>query len=326
MNRKILIVLGVVVAAIAILASSSLFIVGQAEQAIVLQFGDPKRVIREPGLKVKLPFIQNVVYYDKRLLDYAPPAEEVIASDQKRLVVDSFARYRIVDPLRFYQTVGTEALVQARLGATVSGSLRRVIGNVTLAQVLSDERSKILEEIRDDVNKAATAFGIDVVDVRLRRADLPEENSQAIFARMQSEREREAREFRAQGAELAQRIRSRAERERTVIVADAQKQAQILRGDGDGLSIKIYSDAFSQDAAFFAFYRSMQAYRESLTNDTSMVLSPDSDFFRFFGNRAGTAPGGAAAGDGGPVPPPDRAGQRAPGAPATAAPAAPAAQ
>lgn len=234
MNRKFLVGLGVAVVAAVILATSSLFIVNQAEQAIVLQFGDPKRVIQDPGLKVKLPFVQNVVYYDKRLLDFAPPSEEVIASDQKRLVIDAYARYRIVDPLRFYQSIGSEALAQTRLGATISGSLRRVIGNVTLAQILSDERSRIMEEIRLDVNKAAANFGLDVVDVRLRRADLPEENSQAIFARMQSEREREAREFRAQGAELAQRIRSRAERERTVIIAEAQRQAQILRGEGEG--------------------------------------------------------------------------------------------
>ena len=291
MNRKVLVGVGIAIVAVLILATSALFTVNQAEQAIVLQFGDPKRVIREPGLKVKIPFIQNVVFYDKRLLDYAPPSEEVIASDQKRLVVDSFARYRIVDPLRFYQTVGSEALVQTRLGATVSASLRRGIGNVTLAQVLSEERSKILEEIRIDVNKAATNFGIDVIDVRLRRADLPEENSQAIFARMQSEREREAREFRAQGAELAQRIRSRAERERTVIIAEAQKQAQVLRGDGEGESVKIYGDAFGKDPSFFSFYRSMQAYREALgAGDTTMVLSPDSDFFRFFSNRDGGPP------------------------------------
>ncbi|MGE0714570.1 MAG: protease modulator HflC [Alphaproteobacteria bacterium] len=291
MSRKLLIGVGVAILAAVILATSSLFIVNQAEQAIVLQFGEPKRVIRDPGLKVKVPFIQNVVYYDKRLLDYAPAAEEVIASDQKRLVVDAYARYRIVDPLRFYQTIGAEALAQTRLGATISGSLRRVIGNVTLAQVLSDERAKIMEEIRVDVNRAAANFGLDVIDVRLRRADLPEENSQAIFARMQSEREREAREFRAQGAELAQRIRSRAERERTVIIAEAQKQAQILRGEGEGESVKIYADAFGKDPRFFSFYRSMQAYREALgAGETTMVLSPDSDFFRFFSNRDGVAP------------------------------------
>jgi membrane protease subunit HflC len=288
MNRKILIGAGVVAVAAVILATSSLFVVNQAEQAIVLQFGEPKRVIQEPGLKVKIPFIQNTVFYDKRLLDFAPPSEEVIASDQKRLVVDTYARYRIVNPLLFYQTIGSEALAQTRLGATISGSLRRVIGNVTLAQVLSDERANIMEEIRVDVNKAATSFGLDIVDVRLRRADLPEENSQAIFARMQSEREREAREFRAQGAELGQRIRSRAERERTVIIAEAQKQAQILRGEGEGESVKIYADAFGKDQRFFSFYRSMQAYREALgAGDTTMVLSPDSDFFRYFSHQDG---------------------------------------
>lgn len=309
MNRKFLIGLGVAVVAAVILATSSLFIVNQAEQAIVLQFGEPKRVIQEPGLKVKLPFVQNVVYYDKRLLDFAPPSEEVIASDQKRLVIDTYARYRIVDPLRFYQSIGSEALAQTRLGATISGSLRRVIGNVTLAQILSDERSRIMEEIRLDVNKAAANFGLDVVDVRLRRADLPEENSQAIFARMQSEREREAREFRAQGAELAQRIRSRAERERTVIIAEAQRQAQILRGEGEGESVRIYADAFGRDPSFFAFYRSMQAYQEAINpGDTTMVLSPDSDFFRYFTNREGVpAPAAAPVPAGVPAPAPARA-------------------
>jgi membrane protease subunit HflC len=283
MQRPLLIASGVVLAAALILAMSALFVVSQTEQAIVLQFGEPKHVVRDPGLHVKIPFVQNVERYDRRVLDFEPPAEEVIASDQKRLVVDSFARFRIVDPLLFFQSVGTEGGARGRLGATISGTLRRVLGGVTLAAVLSDERDRIMKQITEEVSRQARAFGIEVVDVRLRRADLPEENSQAIYARMQSEREREAREFRAQGAEFGQRIRSVAERERTVLIAEAQREAQIKRGQGDGESVKIYADAFGRDPSFFAFYRSMQAYREALGNrDTTMVLSPDSEFFRYF--------------------------------------------
>lgn len=290
MSRPLL--TGAIVAAVValLLAFSSLFIVNQTEQAIVLQLGEAKRIIQEPGLKAKIPFIQNVVYYDNRVLDYEPPAETVIAADQKRLVVDSFARFRITDPLRFYQSVGNETAARSRLGSTISGSLRRVLGNVTLASVLSEERERIMRQIRDEVNAQTKAFGIDVIDVRLRRADLPEENSQAIYARMQSEREREAREFRAQGAEFAQRIRSIAERERTVLLAEAARQAQVLRGQGDGESVKISADAFGRDPGFFSFYRSMQAYRESLAgHDTTFLVSPDSEFFQYLSTPRGNA-------------------------------------
>lgn len=288
MNRTLLGALGIGVIVLAVVGYSALFTVSEAEQALVLQFGEPKSVVREPGLKVKLPFIQNVVYYDRRVLDYDPSAEEIIAADQKRLVVDTYTRYRIVNPLQFYQRVRTEQGVALRLGPLVTGALRRVIGNVTLASVLSDERDDIMREIRDQVSAQAEDLGIDVIDVRIRHADLPEENNQAIYARMQSEREREAREFRAQGAELAQRIRSRADRERTVILAEARKKAQILRGEGDSESVRIYAEAFGKDPEFFAFYRSMEAYREALGDpDTTMVLSPDSDFFRYFGDVTG---------------------------------------
>ncbi len=276
MNRTVLTAAAIAAVVIIVLALSAFFTVDQTEQAIVLQFGEFKRQVRDPGLHVKLPFIQNVIYYDRRVLDTDPPTEEVIAADQKRLVVDSYARFRIVDPLQFYQSMGTE---QAARGS-----------------VLSDERSKIMRQITDEVATQAKPFGIDVIDVRLRRADLPEENSQAIFARMQSERQREAQEFRAQGDEFAQRIRSVAERERTVIIAEAQKQSQILRGQGEGESVKIYADAFGKDKNFFAFYRSMQAYREALGGqNTTLVLSPDSDFFRFFGSADGK---GGSAGNG----------------------------
>jgi modulator of FtsH protease HflC len=289
MNTRLLTILGIVLVAGGILVTSSFFIVGQTEQALVLQLGEVRRVIREPGLKFKRPFVEDVITYDKRVLDFEPPHEEVIVSDQKRLVVDAYTRYRIVNPLLFYQTVGTEQGVRARLSALVTGSLRRVLGSVTLSDILSTRRSAIMNQIRDDVAIQAQPLGIEVVDVRLRRADLPEENSQAIYARMQSEREREARQFRSEGAEAAQNVR-----ERTIILADAQRDAQRVRGDGDGQAVQIYGDAFGQDKQFFSFYRSLQAYREALNGrDTAFVLSPDGHFFRFFN---GMAPGITTAG------------------------------
>jgi membrane protease subunit HflC len=289
MSRRILIAVAVVLIAVGILINGSLFIVNQTESALVLQFGQPRREVSTPGLWVKRPFVENVVFYDNRVLDYEPPPEEVIVSDQKRLVVDSYARYRIVDPLLFYQTVGTEEGVRARLAAIVNGSLRRVLGNVTLSDILSVKRAGIMIQIRDEVADAAKTFGIKVVDVRLRRADLPEENSEAIYARMKSERQQQASQYRGEGAEAAQNVRANAERERTVILAEAQRDAQRVRGDGDAQAIKIYADAFGKDKQFFAFYRSLQAYRAALNNhDTSFVLSPDNSFFRFFNGPSGT--------------------------------------
>ena len=289
MDRRLLIVIAVVLVVAGIFAMSALFIVDQTQLALVLQFGQPRRVIRDPGLRVKRPFLEDVILYDNRLLDFEPPPEEVIVSDQKRLVVDTYTRYRITDPLLFFQTVNSEAAVRARLNAMVSGSLRRVLGNVTLSALLSDQRPAIMHQIRDEVAAQGKSFGIDVVDVRIRRADLPEENSQAIFARMQSEREQQAAQYRAEGAEAAQTVRANAERERTVILAEAQRDAQKVRGDGDAESIRIYADAFGQDKEFFAFYRSMQAYRDALTgHGTSFVLTPDTGFFRFFENSNGT--------------------------------------
>lgn len=288
MKRSLLIVVGVVVIAAGILLASSAFIVRQTEQAIVLQFGDPRRVIQEPGLHFKLPFVQDVTYFDNRILDFAPPQEEIIAADQKRLVVDSFVRYRIADPLEFYKAVGTELAARARLAGIVSAALRRTVGNAPLAAILSSERAELMSAIRADTNEAAVRLGINIVDFRIRRADLPQANAEAIYQRMQSEREREAREFRAQGAEIAQRIRARAERERTVLLAESQRQSQVLRGEGDSEAIRIYAEAFGQDPEFFSFYRSMEAYRNALKADgTTMVLSPDSDFFRYFHNPGG---------------------------------------
>jgi membrane protease subunit HflC len=288
MNRTILIVIGAIVIALGIVVTSAAFIVHQTEQAIVLQFGDPKRVVQTPGLHFKLPFIQNVTYFDNRILDFAPPQEEIIAADQKRLVVDSFVRYRIADPLEFYKAVGSELAARGRLAGIISAALRRAVGNTTLSSVLSNERNAIMQTIRADTNEAAVRLGLDVVDFRIRRADLPQANAEAIYQRMQSEREREAREFRAQGAEIAQRIRARAERERTVLLAESQRQSQVLRGEGDANAIRIYAEAFGRDMEFFSFYRSMEAYRQALRADsTTLVLSPDSDFFSYFHNSAG---------------------------------------
>jgi len=288
MSRILVLVAGVVAIGAAILAWSALFTVHETEQAIVFQFGAPVKQVREPGLHVKAPFFQNVVYYDNRVLDFAPAAEEVITSDQKRFVVDAFARFRITEPLRFYQAIRTEAQARNQLSSYLISALRSVIGNRTLSAVLSEERTEIMQQIQAETNKAAQALGVEIIDVRIRRADLPQANAEAIFQRMKSEREREAREFRAQGAELAQRIRSRADRERTVLIAEAERAAQTLRGQGDGEAIKIYADAFGRDPSFFSFYRSMQAYREALRADgTTFVLSPDSDFFRYFGDASG---------------------------------------
>ncbi len=271
-----------------IIAFSSLFTVHQTQQALVLQFGNPKRVVKDAGLHFKVPFVQNVIFLDKRMLSYDGTGEEVIASDRKRLVVDAFLRYMISDPLRFYQTVGNERVAQQRLNALLTSSLRQVIGTVPLQSVLTGERAALMGQIAQRVNTEAKDLGISVADVRIRRADLPEANNQAIYARMKTEREREAREFRAQGAEISQRIRSRADREKTVLIAEAQKEAQILRGEGDGNAVRIFAEAFGTDIDFFTFYRSMQAYRESLGGeDTTMVLSPDSDFFRYFGSILG---------------------------------------
>lgn len=290
MNRTVLIAGAVAVGAVLIVGGSALYTVQEAEQALVLQFGEPIRVVQEPGLKVKMPFVQTVTYYDQRVLDYDHPAEEVIASDQKRLEVNSYARYRIVDPLRFNQTVGNEFAVRARLGSLMSASLRRVLGSVPLSSVLSEERSDIMREMRLQVAAEAQSFGIDVIDVRISRADLPVANAQAIYDRMQSERQREAAEFRAQGEEIAARIRARAEREQTIILAEARRQSEVLRGEGEGESTRIYAEAFGQDPYFFEFYRSMQAYRTALSagSETTMLLSPDSEFFRFFGTASGT--------------------------------------
>jgi len=263
----------------------SLFVVQEISQAIVLQFGDPKKIVTKAGLNFKLPFIQNVVYLDKRILNLDNDPEEVIAADQKRLIVDAFARFKIVDPLKFYISVGNERVARSRLATIINSRIRSVLGTQELATLLSTDRAVHMGTIQNDVNTEAQNFGITIVDVRIKRADLPPANSEAIYARMQTERQREAKEFRAQGAEMAAKITSTADKEVTVILANANKQSEIMKGEGDGARNRIFAQAFGKDPEFFGFYRAMQSYEKALIGgDTSLILSPDSDFFKFFGN------------------------------------------
>ena len=273
---------------LAVTAFFSIFIVKEINQAIVLQFGDPKRIILKPGLNFKIPFIQNVVFLDKRILNLDAPPEEVIASDQKRLIVDAFARFQIVDPLKFYISVGNERVARSRLSTIINSRIRSVLGTQRLQTLLSADRTNQMALIQTGVNNEAEKFGIKIVDVRIKRADLPPANSEAIYRRMQTEREREAKEFRAKGAEMAITITSTADKEVTVILANAQKQSEIMKGEGDGQRNKIFANAFGKDPEFFAFYRNMQAYENALIRgETSLILSPDSEFFKFFGNIKG---------------------------------------
>src|SRR6056300_1291381 len=269
-----------IIAVIGALVFFSVFIVKEVNQAIVLQCGDPKKIIIEPGLNFKLPFIQNVVFLDSRILNLDTPPAEVIASDQKRLIVDAFARFQIIDPLKFYISVGNE-----RLATIINSRIRNVLGQQELQTLLSKDRSKQMSLIQEGVNTEAQKFGIKIVDVRIKRADLPQANSDAIYRRMQTEREREAKEFRAKGAEMAVTITSTADKEVSIILADANKDSEIMKGEGDGERNKIFAEAFGRDPEFFAFYRAMQAYETALIGgDTSLILSPDSEFFKFFGN------------------------------------------
>lgn len=280
--------IGGLIVILGILVTSSLFIVEQTQQAIVLFFGKPQKTIQDPGLNFKIPFAEEVVYYEKRVLDLDPPTERVILADQKRLDVDSYARYRIIDPLLFYQTTRQISGVPGKLSPIINSSLRRVLGNETLLDILSKKRATIMVDIQKAVNDAVKRFGMEIVEVRVRRADYPGETRTNIENRMKSEREREAKEFRARGFELAEGIRADANKQKVVILAEAKKEAETMRGQGDSEAIKIYADAFGQDPEFFAFYRSMQAYRESMAaTDTTMVLSPNSDFFRFFNDITG---------------------------------------
>ena len=269
---------------IGVVIFQSLFIVQEISQAIVLQFGDPKKIVTKAGLNFKLPFIQNVVFLDRRILNLDNDPEEVIAADQKRLIVDAIARFKIVDPLKFYISVGNERVARSRLSTIINSRIRGVLGKQELATLLSTDRAKQMAIIQNDVNNEAQNFGIEIVDVRIKRADLPPANSEAIYKRMQTEREREAKEFRAQGAEMAAKITSTADKEVTVILANANKQSEIMKGEGDGKRNRIFANAFGKDPQFFGFYRAMQSYEKALIGgDTSLILSPDSDFFKFFG-------------------------------------------
>ena len=280
----IVILLGL--AAVAVYFSA--YIVHQNEQALVLRFGEPKRVVKAPGLKWRWPFVDQVEIYDKRILDLDTAPQEAIAKDQKRLVVDAFARYKIVDPLKFYQTLRYEDGVRSRLGPIVESSLRRVLGSATFQEIVRDKREELMKRIAAQVNQEGEEFGLEVVDVRMKRADLPEQNSKSVFERMRAEREREAAEFRAEGAASANRIRATADREAVVIKAEASRKGEETRGNGDAERNRIYADAYTRDQDFFEFYRSMQAYEKGLkSNDTRLLISPDSEFFKYFSDPAG---------------------------------------
>jgi modulator of FtsH protease HflC len=283
---------GGILAAIVLIALiagySTLFTVYQTRQALVVRLGQPIRVITQPGLNFKLPFLDSVIPIDKRILDLENPAQEVIASDQKRLVVDAFARYRIQDALKFYQTVGSIEGANSRLSTLLNSALRRVLGEATLTQVVRDQREELMARVRQQLENEAQGFGIAITDVRIRRADLPEQNSQAVYQRMQTERQREAAEFRAQGSQRSQEIRAKADRDVTVLIAEATSTGEQIRGQGDGDRNRIFAEAFGRDQDFFAFYRSMQAYEAGLRhNDTPMLLKPDSEFFRYFVDPSG---------------------------------------
>src|ERR1700688_18254 len=279
-----------------VVAYSSVFTVAQTEQVLVVRLGEAGKVVTEPGLNFKAPFIDTVIAIDKRILDLENPSQEVIASDQKRLVVDAFARYLIKNALRFYQSVGSIQAANSQLTTLWNASLGRVLGEVPFIEAVRDEREALMGRIRDQLDHEADGYGIQVVDVRIRRADLPEQNSQAVYQRMQTERQREAAEFRAQGGQKAQEIRSNADREATIIVAEANSTGEQVRGEGDAERNRMFAEAYGKDPDFFAFYRSMTAYENGLkSNDTRFLLRPDSDFFKFFGNSSGRPPAAPAS-------------------------------
>ncbi len=282
-NKK-LVKIGFAAIATLILLSATIFTIDQRQQAVVLQFGEPVRVIKTPGLKFKVPFFQNVIFFDKRTLDLEVQDQEVIASDQKRLIINAFAKYKIKDPLKFYTSVRNIYGIQSRLGAILDSSLRQIIGEVTLNELLTDDRVKIMARIKEVVSRESEIFGVEIIDVRIVRGDLPKENSEAIFARMQTEREKEAREIRAKGAEEAQKIKAEADKQRTIILAEARKKSSIAKGLGEAQATKIYADSFGKDAEFAYFYLSMKAYQDTLRGEnTKMVISPNNEFFKYFG-------------------------------------------
>jgi len=287
MNKTFLAIVGVVVVVGGIVANSTLFTVHQASQALVLQFGNPIRVVRKPGLSFKVPFLQNVEYFDRRILDLDPPAQVVLLSDQKRIIVDSFARYKIVDPLEFRKRALTDANFRQIFGGQLNSAVRSEVAKVAFADMLTTKRVEVMQRITNELKAKAPDYGVDVVDVRIGRTDLPKETSQAVYNRMRSSRVAQAAELRAKGEEMKAKIQAQADRDRTVILAEARKTSQILRGEGEGVKTKLLNEAYGQDPAFFAFYRSMEAYGAALGDGTTMVLSPSNDFFRFFNRLSG---------------------------------------
>jgi membrane protease subunit HflC len=288
MNRSLLTIVVIVLVAVGFLVKASLFTVHQAQQALVVQFGDPRRVITEPGLNVKIPLIQDVVYFDKRILGLDAQPEEILTSDQRRLVVDSFVRYKITNPLLFYQTVRNELGLRGRLAPSVANAFRGAFGRLDASTIISGDRPAAMQQVTTTLQEDSRRLGIELVDVRIKRADFPDTIGQAIFRRMQTERQREANEQRATGFELSERIRSEAERQRTILIADARRRSEILRGEGDAERTKIFAEAANKDPQFYDFYRSLQAYTKALQpGDTTMVLSPDSEFFKYFDSASG---------------------------------------
>jgi len=278
----------VLVVVLLLIGYGTLFTVPQTRQALVVRLGEPRQVYTDPGLHFKWPLIESVIYIDKRILDLENAAQEVIASDQKRLVVDAFARYRVRDVLMFYQTVGSIDGANSRLATQLNSALRRVLGEATLTHVVRDDRATLMARVREQLDREAQAFGIQVVDVRIRRADLPEQNSQAVYQRMITERQREAAQYRADGSQKSQEIRAKADRDVTILLATATSTSEQTRGQGDAERNRIFAEAYNKDPDFFAFYRSMQAYEAGLrSSDTRMVIRPDSDFFRFFSDPTG---------------------------------------
>lgn len=281
-TKKILITLSVAL----LLFANSMFTIDQRQQVLILQFGEAIRVINTPGIKFKLPFLQNAIFFDKRIIDLGIADQEVIASDQKRLIINAFAKYQIIDPLKFYTTVGSLQGLSSKLSGILDSSLRQVIGEGTLSELLTENRGVVMTKIKEAVSRESEIFGINIVDVRIMRADLPKENSDAIFARMQTAREKEAREIRAKGAEEASKIRAEADKQKTIILAEANKESDLARGSGEAEATRIYANSYGRDPEFADFYRSMNAYKEAFKSDkTKMIISPDGEFFKYFGNK-----------------------------------------
>ena len=287
---KGLAIFGVIALALGVVGSSAMFTVDQTEQAMVMQFGNPKRQVTDPGLHFKTPFIQDVVYYDSRILDLDPPSGQVTLNDQKRINVDAFARYRITDTLRFFQALRTEGQFRDQVGRILNSAVRNSMARNSLGDLLSEKRIEIMAEIEKRLADETQDYGIEILDVRVVRTDLPPEISQNVYNRMRSERVKEANQLRADGDKAKLEITSRADRDKVVLIAEAQRKAQILRGEGDGERNRVLGEAYGQDPEFFAFYRSMTAYRKAFAGgDTNLVLSPESDFFRYFNNQSGVA-------------------------------------